>query len=251
MSKFSSWTSRVDRVVGPHRLFLLDMDESKFDDAVAVLIPSLTQHYIKPERLEKALKRGGRRAEVALANRTPTTTRTRSGDFGEILGTNFLIEELGYRAVFRLRWKDNAKLPMRGDDLLGVRISAEGELEFLKGEAKSGQRPGASVISDARAALNHYEGMPNPASVAFLVDRLEESGEVELSDRVDDVMTEEGVTADNVEHLLFVFSGTDVSALVTSDLEAQGVDIAQVGVAVRVRSHQKFIQTVFDGVING
>ncbi|MBB5640989.1 hypothetical protein BJ997_001537 [Cryobacterium roopkundense] len=251
MTQFSLWTTRDDRVVGTHRLSILEMDESKFDDAVAVLIPSFTQHYIKPERLERALRRGGRRAEIALANRTPTTSRTRSGDFGEILGTNYLKEELNYMAVFRLRWKDNAKLPMRGDDLLGVRVNIKNELEFLKGEAKSGQRPGASVISKARQALDQYNGMPNPVSVAFLVDRLEESGEVELSDRVDDVMTEEGITADNVEHLLFIFSGTDASSLVNNDIGAQGGRIAQVGVVVRAVSHQKLIQTVFDGVVHG
>ena len=251
MTQFELWTTRAEETVGAHTLAILDMDEKDFDLAIQLLTPSLFQHYIQPKRLERALRRGGKRAAAALSVKAPTSVRTRSGDLGEILGTNYVREELGYTTVFKLRWKDHNNLAMRGDDLIAVRVTEQGKLEFLKGESKSRARPSASVVKEARSALTSQEGKPNPATLAFLVNMLDESGEEDLADRIDDVLADKSVTIDQLEHLLFLFNGSDASQLLRDDLKYATATINQVGVTIRVRSHQKLIRELFDGAISG
>jgi hypothetical protein len=237
--------------VGAHRLAMLDMDEGNFDLAIQLLTPSLFQHYVQPKRLERALSRGGKRAAATLGVKAPTSVRTRSGDLGEILGTNYVREELGYTTIFKLRWKDHNNLAMRGDDLIAVRVSEKDELQFLKGESKSRAKPSASVVKEARSALTSEGGKPNPATMAFLVNMLDESGAEDLADRIDDVLAAKSVTLDQLEHLLFLFTGSDAAQLLRDDLKSATTAVGQIAVTVRVRSHQKLIRELFDGAIAG
>ncbi|MGS2804649.1 hypothetical protein [Nocardia sp. MW-W600-9] len=71
------------------------------------------------------LRRLGKpRAAEYLENKLPTSaaTNTRFGDLGEIIGSHYAARDLGYRMIARLRWKDHREMPMRGDDILGVRV---------------------------------------------------------------------------------------------------------------------------------
>ena len=68
----------------------------------------------------------------------PQTSRSRSGDLGEILATELVEEEIGLRVpVRRLRYKDGRNMAMRGDDFIGAGYDGNGEKPgFLKAKLK-------------------------------------------------------------------------------------------------------------------
>ncbi|WP_258960707.1 DUF1837 domain-containing protein, partial [Klebsiella pneumoniae] len=90
----------------------------------------------------------------------PQTSRSRSGDLGEILATELVEEEIGLRVpVRRLRYKDGRNMAMRGDDFIGAGYDGNGEkLWLLKGEAKSNRVLGKATVTSARKVLNRDNG---------------------------------------------------------------------------------------------
>jgi hypothetical protein len=69
-----------------------------------------------------------------------------SGELGEILATELVEEMMDYEVpVRRLRYKDGREMALRGDDFIGIRVNAAGNLHLLKGESKS--RAGPELVA--------------------------------------------------------------------------------------------------------
>jgi hypothetical protein len=84
----------------------------------------------------------------------PQSTRARSGDLGEILASQLVEEEVGFRVpVRRMRFKDGREVAMRGDDFIGVGYDKEDRLWLLKGESKSREALNITTIAEAREAF--------------------------------------------------------------------------------------------------
>jgi hypothetical protein len=176
--------------------------------------------------------------------------KSRSGDIGEILASSWVDEFTGYKkSVLKLRWADHREMAMRGDDIVAVCHDPKVGARFLKGEVKSRASLGKKTVTDARAALLSSHGRPTPHALAFISDRLFETGETDLSDLIDKYSLKKRIKIDQLSHLMFMFTGNNPSALLAADLTAYTGKIPQQSIGLRVATHQNFIKQIFDKVI--
>jgi len=246
---FSSWSSREEERLGTGLLITLTATENVMDVAPNTMAQIVPEHYASPERIAGILDRLGKPAAAAyVRERLPTTKTARSGDLGEILSTEFIDAETSYVVpIKRLRWKDHRNMALRGDDVIGV-MPPEGRtpVRFLKAETKSRATLNANTVAEARGALNANDGLPSPHALGFVSDRLHETGKAALADLIDVAQLNHGISARQIEHLLFTFSGNCPRALLSVDLRAYSGAISQHAVGLRVAPHQQLIAAVFD-----
>src|SRR5262249_15162894 len=141
---------------------------SDVSNLILIVSERLREHYIA----EAFLKKLGRDKVVQmLRQKIPLRKKGKSGDLGEILSPEFVNSgQLPFQVpIHRLRWKDSRELPMRGEDLIGFQFDVK-PLRFLKGEAKSRERLNASVLSEARAALDKNDGLPLAHTLGFIME---------------------------------------------------------------------------------
>ena len=85
--------------------------------------------------------------------------------------------------------------------------------------------------------------------MAFVADRLFETGDTALASVVDQYQLKSRIKLDQLSHLLFTFTGSNPSKLLTANLNAYTGKVPQVAVGLRVPIHQAFIKQVFEKVI--
>lgn len=231
------------------RITVVRLAEGDMREFLRSSIPLTIRSYFAPAY--ESMSRLERTFAAAVDGALPgaRAKRTRSGDLGEILGAEFIRSTTSFEVIFRLRWKDRASLAMRGDDLIGVRLTSgrRARPRYLKGEAKSGVRPGASVIAAAREALDKDNGLPNPSTKGFIQTRLwEEDHESLLAAAMRADVT---VKLSRVEHLLFILSGVDLQKGLRSDMDTASSKTGQHSVLVHIPNHANFVASVYEGVI--
>ncbi len=146
----------------------------------ADLAKAARSHYDDLKQIAVDMKRNGyKQAARVLQARLPKTKTARSGELGEILATEFVVEYLGYNVpVRRLRYKDGREMALRGDDFIGVSQDPKNDFRLIKGESKSRASLTTTTLKEAREALNKNHGRCTPASLYFVADRLMERGNV-------------------------------------------------------------------------
>jgi hypothetical protein len=251
MITFTDWCDASPSLVGTHGMRILIARQNGLPygrDAVAAAVPA---HYASEEHVARILERLGKSAAAAFIRaKLPVNKSIRSGDLGEILATEYIAEQTPYAVpIKRLRWKDHRNMAMRGEDVIAIRRdTGSGRLRFLKSEAKSRVNLAASVVAEARAALDKDNGLPSAHALSFVAERLIEIGQPDLADAIDDAQLKDGITGRSVSHLLFTFSGNDPTPLLRSNLENYAGPIAQNSVGLRIPAHADFVRTVFEKV---
>ena len=213
----------------------------------------MPSHYVSERRLSRAFKILGKTAVASLLkNKLPRTKQLRSGDLGEILATEYISEKTNYVApIKRLRWKDHRDMAMRGDDVIGIAENGDGSaLRFLKAEAKSRKNLDNRTVTEARRSLDRDNGLPSTLSLCFIAERLLETGNEALSDTITEAHLGTGIRPQQVEHMLFVFSGNTPDTHLENDLRRYTGIIPQIAVGLQVKTHQEFIEHVFNKVLN-
>jgi hypothetical protein len=105
-------------------------------------------------------------------------------------------------------------------------------------------------VDEARKALASSKGRPAPHALAFLADRLFETGQTDLAQTIDDFQLKTRIQISQMRHLMFMFTGNNSTALLTANLTAYTGKIRQFAVGLRVSSHQAFIKQIFEKVIH-
>jgi len=161
-----------------------------------------------------------------------------------------VLEETTFKlGIKRLRWKDHRNMSMRGEDVLAFSLDPKtGSLKILKAEVKSRVSMATAVIEEARAALSSNKELPSPHAISFVADRLDEAGDAELCDALDNAQLIDGLKVSQVTHMLFTFSGSNPSNLLKNNLSAYTGAVPQQYVALQVKLHQAFIKAIFDTV---
>jgi hypothetical protein len=248
----NDWCDVMAAQVGAHGLHILTARQGDLpfaQDALAAVVPS---HYASEERIAGILERFGKTTAAAfIREKLPDAKSIRSGDLGEILATEYIAEQTSYAVpIKRLRWKDHRNMAMRGEDVLGIdRQPGPRPLRFLKTEAKSRANLAASVVAEARAALDKDNGLPSAHALAFVSERLMETGDKDLADAIDDAQLKSGISVQSVSHLLFTFSGNDPTPQLRSGLEKYSGTISQRSVGLRMVTHADFVRSVYDKVM--
>ncbi len=216
------------------------------------LIETIRFHYDRLERIAEDVQRlGYNKAATILSEAMPQTPKGRSGDFGEILATELVEEEIGLRVpVRRLRYKDGRNMAMRGDDFIGAGYDAAGEkLWLLKGEAKSNKVLGKATVKSARKVLDRDNGRCTPGSLLFVANRLLESNDRDdnvLGRSLRDEVGLKSLRADRINHMLFTVSGNGPHPSLKEDLESTGKQPDHYVVNIHVKDHQDLIAAIYE-----
>lgn len=249
MVQFNDWCRTADSTVGAHSLRILTGDPALSEIGIAATAAVVPTHYAAVDRIAGILGRFGKiEAAKFVEGKLPTSKAIRSGDLGEILATEWITSQGGYRVpINRLRWKDHRTMAMRGDDVIGIQQNPQsGGLQFLKTEAKSRVTLNATVVAEARAGLDKDGGLPSAHTLSFIADRLAETGEPALSDAILDALLKHGILPQSVRHLLFTFTGNSPEPYLTKSLQNYAGGIGQWSVGLRVEDHAGFVAAAFD-----
>lgn len=237
-----------------HTFTIIELKPTEFDSLVSELVDILPSHYIAPESIADILFRLGKGAAAQkLRDKIPEVMNIRSGDVGEVITTDYIEEYTDFDVPIRkLRWRDHRDMAMRGDDVIGIHIDQTSQtIRFLKAEAKSYKALNRPVLNKARKELDNDEGLPAPHALAFIIDRLKELGNAQLADLLEKVQLVDGISANQVEHLLFTFTASNPATLQKEAFEAYDGTIKQTSVGFRVSGHQELIESVYHGISDG
>lgn len=246
---FTIWCDpQEDEPVGKHTASVLVSNDDAAGIAAAVKI--MPKSYARKKNLKRIAKRRGKKGVAKLlSNKVPKTQSSRSGDMGEILGTVYLKDRMGYTTgPSRLIERDHQEWAMRGDDILGARCNQQGELELAKVEAKSRAQAEEATITEARTGLLRNGDLASSHSLTQFAERLLKKHDA-LSDAVNDMLQNDGLRPGMITHVMFIFAGNHPISHVRSDLNAYKGKVTQKAITVRVVAHQDFIRTSYETVL--
>ncbi len=244
--RLHEWADQESTQVEPHTVQMHTMRGEHRQPAIEIVSALLPSHYVAPGRLARILDRNGRAASAqALRDRLPTRATGRSGDLGEVVGAEYVRENLEFTIINRLRWKDSREMAMRGEDLLAIRVAADGTPNFLKGEVKSRARLGPGVVRKASKTLLSDHGLPSAHSLQFFADRLGEAGLGHLQDLVDEACLLRRMPVSQVTHLLLTVSGNSSAGMLTDTLDGISSEPRRYAVGIVVSEHGGFVKDVF------
>ena len=191
------------------------------------------------------LQAGGyTKAAAVIANSLPTNKRTRSGDLGELLATEYIDAQTAFLIPIRkLRWKSDREMPMHGNDVVAVDPTQD-PVRVLKGECKSRAVFGAAVVKEAAKALDKDSGRPNPSTLAFIAKRLYEDKRDAEADVYRDLQSKAAIRPKQVTHLIFALCGNDPSAHLKATPKPRA-GIKRETAAIVITDHGAFIEKVF------
>ena len=245
------WSKEKRIGVGQHLVRTLSVPVNKTNEAQQYLSNVLPSHYASPELIAKTLEKFGKFAVAKLlSTKLPTRRSSQSGDLGEIIATEVVKEYTDFEVpINRLRWKDHKNMSVRGEDVIGIkRPKGRFKMRFLKGEVKSRSNLTNAVVRKARKALDLNDGLPSAHALAFLAERLLETGQEELSDEISKANLVDGIKPGRVTHMVFAFSGNDPYQILENELRQYKGSINQLSMGIHINNHQKFIQEVFSAM---
>ena len=194
------------------------------------------------------LKAGGYSKSAAIiANSLPTNKRTRSGDLGELLATEYLNSETPFVVpIKKLRWKSDRETAMHGNDVIGVDTKKNGPVRVMKGECKSRATFTKATVEEAAKSLDLHNGRPNPSTLAFITKRLYEEKRDDEAKVFQDLQSGGAIVAKNVSHLVFALAGNDPSKDLASCPRSKHADIKRQVTAIVINDHGAFVAAVYD-----
>lgn len=250
---FDTWCEASEFVDGRKLLWRA----SEYDGLREIVLDEIAKrtrsHYVSDDEIAVFLKALGytQTAEV-LETQYPQNPIGRSGDLGEILGTEVIEEWCEHEVPIRkLRDKDHREQAMRGEDMIGVKIDDAGLLCLLKGEAKSAQSLSTSTVEDARSALESNQGRPSAHALVFTARRLVESDDPEQSELGKRLLAESvqnAVPKTRLAHLLFAFTGNVATSMLDDDFDQADGERDQYIIQLRAPDHAALVEAVFNRV---
>lgn len=191
---------------------------------------------------------GLKKAAAVIRNALPADKIARSGDFGEILATEYVDQATEYHVpIRRLRYKDDRKMAMRGDDVLGF-VLAEKPVRILKVESKSRIALTKTVLQEASDGLCRHQGRPNPSTLSFISRRLRERANHDFAELIERLQESE-IPLRTIEHLIFTLSANDPAALMQLHATSPIRDIMRRLTGCVIKDHSSFISQVYDSAM--
>jgi hypothetical protein len=130
---FDAWSKFDGTAINGHTLLVITSIVEKTTDAVEEIALCVPGHYLDPNSISHTLERLGKAAAAQkLRLKFPQTVKTRSGDLGEILATEYIEKHTQFSVpIKKLRWHDHREMAMRGDDVIGFKLN-DGRPFFFK-----------------------------------------------------------------------------------------------------------------------
>jgi len=249
---FQKWLTVVQKIkLSQKTVSTLQEITGQRDYAVSELVAEVPNHYVKPSRTaERIAQMGYKQTGQALMEKMPQTKTARSADIGEILAAEYVRREFKYDVpINKLVWKDSRELALRGDDVIGISISGNNTVRLLKVEAKSRAKLSTSTLEEAENGLNTFKGRPNPHSLLFIAERLDDQGQKDIATLIEK-NTVKGFRVNQIEQLLFSFSGNNSHDLASKKAKKYNGQFVRHYIGLVVEDHQNFIKKVYQEIVN-
>jgi len=208
-----------------------------------LLKPLVADHFVGESTV---MKLGGyEKAGEVLQNSLPTSKRTRSGDLGELLATEYVNSQTEFIVpIKKLRWKSDRQMPMHGNDVLGLNYQSTPH-RLLKCECKSRGQFGDSAVKEASEGLDGFDGRPNPSTLAFVTKRLFEENRDAEATMWNELQTREPLPAKNITQMVFALGGNDPTPALAKCPKSKVKGIERAHAAIRVEGYADFIEAVY------
>jgi len=202
----------------------------------------LADHFVGEATI---LQAGGyAKAAEVIANSLPSNKKTRSGDLGELLATEYLNSETSFVVpIKKLRWKSDRETAMHGNDVIGV-DSKQLPVRVVKGECKSRVHFAKSTVDEAAESLDLHNGRPNPSTLAFITKRLYEEKRDAEAKIFQDLQCAGPIATKNLSHLVFALAGNDPSKDLAGCPKSKH-GIKRQSTAIVVNDHGAFVAAVY------
>lgn len=204
----------------------------------------LADHFVGDAVIVKA--GGYLKAAQIIANSLPGNKRTRSGDLGELLATEYLNSETPFVVpIKKLKWKSDRETAMHGNDVIGIDTKAK-PICVLKGECKSRAEFRKNAVEEAAKTLDLHDGRPNPSTLAFITKRLYEEKRDAEAKVFQNLQCEGSISAKNMRHMIFALAGNNPSELLANGAKPKHAGIKRESAAVVVSGHGDFVAAVYE-----
>lgn len=171
---------------------------------------SIFLHHNDPEIYRKKLAHLGFPATADIIDRRPKSQKTRLGNFGEIIASEFLRQIRGYKIpVYRLRYNSNDESSPKGDDVLAFEYTdkkADTKDAVIVAEVKVRSEHESRAVEEAHSALQKGH-RPRPKSFSFVVDILFREGKDDEAYRLLDLSHKFGKRSLVKKSVLFLVTG--------------------------------------------
>ena len=150
----------------------------------------LVRHHASPEAVERdrlrraAMQRLGFEDDQSRLKRFPTNPSTQKGNLAEVVLAEYIAaaNEVSL-PVYRLRYNPNVEQAMKGDDVLAFDLYSD-PVRVIVGESKFRTISSKAAVTDiVEGLVRSYKG-GLPASLQFVADRLFETGNEDLGERI-------------------------------------------------------------------
>lgn len=172
-------------------------------------------HHNDPGIYRQKLKHLGYPATADALDRRPKSTKTRMGNFGEVVASEFLRQIRGYDIpVYRLRYNANDESSPKGDDVLAFEFADKAKRTkdtVIVAEVKVRSTFRSDAVDEAHDSLSTGK-RPRPKSFSFVVDVLFREGREAEAKRLLDLSNKFGKRSLVRRSLLFLITGNTPSA---------------------------------------
>jgi hypothetical protein len=169
---------------------------------------------------------------------------TQKGNLGEIILSEYLKSSSGLELlIYKFRFNPNVEQSMKGDDIL-LFDKSNFKNKIIMGESKYRTTPSKSVLEDIIKALSKDK---LPISLTFIRDRLDELGQNNIADKIDDLINEVHKKNIPIVYVGFLHSNHNVTNTIESHLNTDNNDL--VIISYGEENPADLIQKSFDKAI--
>lgn len=173
------------------------------------LIEAILDHHFHRKTISGALERlGYEKAAKYFGTRLPKESKTRKGNFGEVVASEHLCQRYGYTMpVFKLRFRDNPDMPMRGEDIVAFELGEGNKIAAICiGEAKTLEHYNRDQVKKAhdRLVIAYH---PSPVTLSLISSILHEKGDHNLAEQIDMILETLSLGPFPRHNWLFIITG--------------------------------------------
>jgi hypothetical protein len=200
------------------------------------LVDHLSQWILKHHATDGRLARIDKKKQILgkhgfaqyMSGKVPfpiTSATTQKGNLGEIILAEYLTATSGLEIlVYKLRYNPNVEQSMKGDDLL-LFEKQNVQNRVIMGEAKFRATKSKKALDDIVDSLSSKN---LPISLGFVCDRLEEMGEKDLADDIDDLISNLHTNKTPVTYVGFYHSEASVYKTIEKNLNSSNKNLVVV-----------------------
>lgn len=167
----------------------------------------------------------------------PNVDKTKKGNLGEIILTEYLSQTLGIRVlVYKLRYNPNVDQSMKGDDVLLVDSK-----RIIVGESKFRSVANKQAVEDTTKVMNAK--LVLPLSLGFVADRLFEQGLLDLAEEIQDLQLNLGKTNHDIKNVALLLSTPNVGKFVECNMSSSNSDF--IFLSLGIENPTEFVEEVF------